>query len=69
MKQSEQVLQYLEKHGTITALDAIKELGIIQLPARISQLRCEGYTISTVYKRSVNRDGEQVRYGVYRLEK
>lgn len=43
--QKEDVLLYLKVHGSISRLEAIYELGIIELPARICDLQAEGYTI------------------------
>lgn len=39
------ILLYLKEHGSITALDAIREFGCMRLAARISDLRERGYDI------------------------
>lgn len=46
MTQNEEVLDYLKRHKTITQLDAFRELGIMRLASRISDLRKEGEPIS-----------------------
>ena len=39
MKQTEQVLWYLDKYGSITPLEAMRDLGIMRLGARIWDLK------------------------------
>lgn len=45
MTQKADVIEYLQRHGSITRIDAIYELGIIELPARIVELEREGFVI------------------------
>lgn len=61
--QCELVLEWLQKYGKITSLEAMMELGVGRLASRIWELKEEGYpiTMTMVYK---NRK----RYGVYTLE-
>ena len=47
MSQKEQILQYLQQHGTITPIEALNEIGSFRLSARIAELREEGYHIET----------------------
>lgn len=61
------ILAYINKNGSITSMDAFKELGITRLSARIKELREMGYDIRTVMMESENRYGEPVRFGLYRL--
>lgn len=65
MTQADRVLEYLERNGSITSRDAILELGVIQLPRRIYDLRHRGVPIRRIWRRVPNRYGEQVRIGVY----
>ena len=62
------VLDYMGKHGSITSLQAVTELGIMRLASRIHDLKEAGYKISREMKTSLNRYGDKVTYGVYRLE-
>jgi len=41
------VLEYIEEFGSITPLDALRDLGVYRLSARISDLRKMGYNIDT----------------------
>lgn len=61
------IIKYMQKHGGITSQDAFKDLGITRLSARIKELRDVGYDISTIMVDGKNRYGEDIRYGLYRL--
>lgn len=61
----EQVLAYLQAHGSIDRLTAMRVYNIMHLPTRIFYLKRDGYPIQTVMKRSANNK----RYGVYVLVK
>ena len=69
MTQRERVLDHLEKHGTITPMEAINELGIMRLGARIWDLRHDGHDIRRNMITSKNRYGDTVSYAEYRLVK
>ncbi len=61
MSQKDRVLQYLKQGKVLNRLNAWDELGVIEAPARISELRHEGHDIQTTMKQVLNRYGEQVR--------
>ena len=63
--QKERVLDWLENKGPLTVREAMIELGINSLPARIMDLRRDGYPIVRTWK--VTRHG--TKYGVYELIK
>lgn len=67
MSQWELVLAYIKAHGSITSLDAIMELGIIDLAGRIRDLRHRGYPIVSTPETGKNRWGEKVRFVRYTL--
>ena len=69
MTQEEKILAYMERHGSITPLEAMNELGIMRLGARIYDLKDSGVKIVKETVTGKNRDGERVRYARYRLEK
>lgn len=46
MKQTDQVLEYLQKNGSIDQLRAFKDLGIMRLGARIWDLRNAGVAVA-----------------------
>lgn len=65
---SERVLQYMEDFGSITSMDAFKDLGVTRLSASIFILREKGYNIKSVPESSKNRYGDKVHYVRYELE-
>lgn len=68
MTQADRVLEYIREHGEITSLQAINDLGVIQLPRRIHDLKRRGIPVTRTDVVERNRFGERVRHGVYRLE-
>ena len=67
MTQNEAVLSYMRRHGSITPLDAINDLGILRLGARIWDLRHDGHRILSELVHTANRHGEPVKYARYTL--
>ena len=65
--QEERVLVWMKRKGEITSAIAYDELGIIQLPKRIWNLKRMGYTIKTEWREGKNRYKEKVRYCAYSL--
>lgn len=60
ISQKSKILEYMEKHGSITQEEAIKAFRCFRLPARISELR-KDYNIETVME--PNKDyGQHARY-------
>jgi hypothetical protein len=57
--QSQRVLEYIRETGSITQLEALKELGVMRLASRISDLKREGYNIISKPEAVVNRYGEK----------
>ena len=69
MTQEEKIIDYMERHGSITPLEAMEEFGIMRLGARIYDLKESGVKIITETVTSKNREGKQVRFARYRLER
>ena len=65
--QTRDVLEWLLKYGTITTAQAIYELHITRLSARIWDLRHMGFVITGVI-RTKTVDGKVKRWMEYRLE-
>lgn len=66
--QNQRILDYMTEVGSITQLDALRELGVMRLASRISDLRRQGYIISSSTDKVKNRYGEECRIKRYRLE-
>ena len=69
MTQAKRVIEYIEKFGSITPMEAFMDLGITKLATRISELRKEGMEFKKEYVKSKNRFGEIVYYMKYSFPK
>ena len=67
MKQTERILQYMRDFGSITQLEAIRDISCMRLGARIFDLKRDGYEIKKEMETSKNRYGEDTSYARYRL--
>lgn len=56
--QAQRVLSYMQEFGSITQLDALRDLSVMRLASRISDLRREGYIITGKNEAVKNRYGE-----------
>lgn len=68
MTQCERILKYIEDFGSITQLQALRDLGVMRLASRISDLRKEGVPIKVETETTKNRYGEKchfARYSIY----
>lgn len=68
MNQKQRIIKYITDFGSITSLEAMRDLGITQLGARIDGLQKDGYTFKKEWERAKNRYGEDVDYKRYSLE-
>lgn len=65
--QEDRVVQYISDFGSITSLEAFKDLGITRLSAKIFNLKAEGYIFEDETKICVNRYGDKVHYKKYKI--
>ena len=63
----EKVLGYMKRYGSITQLEALRDIGCMRLASRISDLRHQGIAIGRRIKTSKNRDGDSVSFAEYYL--
>lgn len=68
MTQEELVLQYIKDFGSISTLEAFKDLGITRLSAKIFNLRRD-YNVRDVWDEVVNRYGKKVKFKRYFLDR
>lgn len=66
--QNERILDYIREFGSITQLDALKDLGVMRLASRVSDLRKQGYNIISEIESVKNRYGESCHIKRYSLE-
>ena len=57
--QNQRILEYIEQFGSITQLDALRDLGVMRLASRISDLRRGGVKIVSTTEAVENRYGEK----------
>ena len=61
------ILWHLQNVGTLTRAQAMSEYGIVELPARIVELKRLGHHITSKKGHSTNRFGK-VSFNIYKLE-
>lgn len=66
--QNERIIDYMREFGGITQLEALRDLGVMRLASRISDLRRLGWDIVSESVEVENRFGETCRIKKYRLE-
>lgn len=64
--QKTQVLEYIQKYGSISSYEAYARLGITQLGARIDDLQNDGYIFEREWIRN-RKDGRVKDYIKYKL--
>ena len=68
-KQNDRIIDYMERFGSITQLEALQDLGVLRLASRISDLRSLGVPIESEMVEVKNRYGEKCHVKRYRLGK
>ncbi len=66
--QKERILDYLKSGKVLTRLNSWEELGVLEAPARISELRQDSWAIKTTMVSLKNRYGEDVRIAKWSLD-
>ncbi|MBQ5825133.1 MAG: helix-turn-helix domain-containing protein [Clostridia bacterium] len=59
------IAKYIEDFGSITQLQALADIGVMRLPARIAEMRSAGYPIKTEMIPFTNRYGEKGHIAKY----
>lgn len=67
-KQCEKLLNYMMIHGSVTGMESINKLGVLNYKGRIFDLRKLGYTIETKYETRINSLGEEKTFARYILK-
>lgn len=58
-KQTDRIIDYIKEFGSITQLEALRDLGIMRLASRVSELRKMGYPVIAKTEAVSNRYGEK----------
>ena len=69
MTQTERIIRHLRDHGSISALEALSEYGIMRLASRISDLKKAGIPIHREMVTGKNRYGEATSYARYSMDR
>lgn len=65
--QCKRILDYLDDYGSITPIEALRDLGIMRLAARIHEIRSRyGIPVDGESVKDVNRMGEPIHYTRYK---
>ena len=67
MTQTERIYKYMQDFGSITQLEAIRDIGVMRLASRITDLRKQGVAIEKEMEKGKNRYGEATHFARYRL--
>lgn len=67
--QNNRILDYIVEFGSITQIDALRDLGVMRLASRVSDLKRRGYPIISTTETVKNRYGEKCRIKRYSLAK
>lgn len=66
--QNQRILDYIAEFGSITQLDALRDLGVMRLASRISDLKRQGYPIISKTEAVKNRYEEKCYIKRYSLD-
>lgn len=67
--QRQRILEYMTEFGSITALEAFRDLGVSQLSARLVEIEKDGICFNKQQESALNRFGERVYYTRYSIAK
>ena len=65
--QCERIIDYINRFGSISTIEAFNDLGVARLASRIHDLKGMGYNIISDTKTGRNRFGEKTSFKVYRF--
>lgn len=68
MSQKDRIIDYIKRFGSISPMEAFRDLGITKLATRVSEMKQEGIEFEQKYEASMNRFGEPVYYMRYSLK-
>ena len=60
--QQQQIIDYCERFGSITNIEAMKELGMCDFRKRLSELRAMGYVFTDITVPNKNNNGYHKKY-------
>ena len=67
--QTRRILDYMDRFGSINPMQAMYDLGVFRLAARIADLKAMGIKVQGKIVEGVNRFGDPVHFSEYSLVK
>jgi hypothetical protein len=67
LTQCTKILEHIKYQGSINPIEARELYGVMRLASRIKDLKRFGHDITSEIVTGVNRDGDRVRYAIYKL--
>lgn len=65
--QNQRIIDYINEFGSITQFEALRDLGVMRLASRVSDLKRLGYPVESEMEVVKNRYGEKCRVKRYTL--
>ena len=65
MTQAEMIIEYINEFGSISPMEAFRDLGITKLATRISEMRASGMSFNKEMVSTKNRYGKPCQYMRY----
>ena len=65
--QNQRIIDYINEFGSITQFEALRDLGVMRLASRVSDLKRLGYPVESEMITVKNRYGEECRVKSYSL--
>ena len=65
--QCDRILDYIAEFGSITQLEAFRDLGVQRLASRMTELKSKGYSITYKWETVKNRYDENARIKRYSI--
>lgn len=67
MNRAQRVFEYMREFGSITPMEAFRDLGYTRLACAINEMKRDGHNVSKKYETAKNRFGQSVTYARYYL--
>jgi len=67
MTQRERIYDYMKEFGSISTMEAFRDLGVTRLAARIGEMESSGIQIERQFETAKNRYGDKVSFARYSL--
>ena len=67
MNRAQRVFEYMREFGSITPMEAFRDLGYTRLACAINEMKRDGHKVRKEYETRKNRFGQPVTYARYYL--